>query len=223
MTKAMASKSLVSSAAFFSHMSFDEAAQQIAGAQGLAKNLPPVWQWQPQRDRDSHMVIEADGTWYHRGERIARSELVRLFSTILRHETDGRFALVTPHERQFIAVADTPFQAVEMKSQGEGQKRRLLFRTNVDEIIMAGKAHPLSFAVHRGGLKHAEPRPSLHVRGPNGQGLEARLSRALYYELVEMALVDAEKAAPLEAAPLEAREPLLALWSQGVCFPLEQG
>jgi uncharacterized protein len=49
-----------------------------------------------------------------------------------------------------------------------------------------------------------EPRPALHVRGAVGMGLEARLTRSLYYELAEMALEDG------------ADPP--SIWSNGACF-----
>lgn len=50
------------------------------------------------------------------------------------------------------------------------------------------------------------PDPRLHVRGAIGNGLVARIDRALYYEIVEMALA-------------EGGDPP-AIWSNGACFPL---
>src|SRR3546814_10689460 len=72
------------------------------------------------------MEIRADGHWYHEGGRIDRPAMVRLFSTILRREPDGGHVLVTPAEKFAIAVEDTPFRAVEMKSEGAGRARRLI-------------------------------------------------------------------------------------------------
>ncbi len=56
--------------------------------------------------------------------------MVRLFSSILRREPDGRFVLVTPVEKLDIDVEDAPFVAVELRSEGEGEARRLAFRLN---------------------------------------------------------------------------------------------
>jgi hypothetical protein len=180
----------------FSQLSIAEAAELLA-----ARKLPPVDTWQPARTGDSAMEIRADGSWYHEGGRINRPAMVRLFSTILRREPDGGHVLVTPAEKLSIAVEDTPFRAVEMKSEGEGKARKLVFRLDTDDLVIAGADHPLSF-----GDDPDNPDPRLHVRGLIGNGLEARIDRALYYEIVDIAL--AEQADPP------------AIWSDGARFPL---
>lgn len=180
----------------FSRLSLTEAAELLA-----ARKLPPVEQWHPERSGDSAMEIRADGSWYHEGGRINRPAMVRLFSTILRREPDGGHVLVTPAERLSIVVEDMAFRAVEMKSEGAGTARKLVFRLDTDDLVMAGPDYPLSFG---GDPDHPDPR--LHVRGTIGNGLEARIDRALYYEMVELAL--AEGADPP------------ALWSNGARFAL---
>src|SRR3546814_13711001 len=74
---------------------------------------------------------------------------------------------------------------LEMKSEGAGRARRLIFRLDTDDLVLAGPDHPLSF-----GHDPDRPDPRLHVRGAIGNGLEARIARALYYDIVEMALAD---------------------------------
>jgi hypothetical protein len=180
----------------FSQLSLTEAAELLA-----ARKLPPVEQWHPEREGDSFMEIHADGSWFHEGGRINRPAMVKLFSTILRREPDGSHVLVTPAEKLTIAVEDTPFRAVEMKSEGEGEGRKLVFRLDTDDLVMAGPDHPLTF-----GNDPDNPDPRLHVRGTVGNGLEARIERALYYEIVEMALANAG-------------EPP-AIWSNGARFAL---
>ena len=180
----------------FSQLSLTEAAELLA-----ARKLPPVESWHPERAGDSAMEIRADGSWYHEGGRINRPAMVKLFSTILRREPDGGHVLVTPAERMTIAVEDTPFRAVEMKSEGEGAARKLVFRLDTDDLVIAGADHPLTF-----GSDPDDPDPRLHVRGAVGNGLEARIDRALYYEIVEMALGE------------DGGRP--AIWSNGVRFPL---
>lgn len=180
----------------FSQLSLAEAAELLA-----ARKLPPVETWHPEREGDSAMVIRADGSWFHEGGRINRPAMVRLFSTILRREPDGSHVLVTPAEKLTIAVEDTPFRAVEMKSEGAGEARKLVFRLDTDDLVMAGYDHPLSF-----GADADNPDPRLHVRGTVGNGLEARIDRALYYELVDLALG-------------EGGDPP-AIWSNGARFPL---
>ncbi len=180
----------------FSQLSLTEAAELLA-----AHQLPPVEQWHPERSGDSAIEIRADGSWYHEGGRINRPAMVKLFSTILRREPDGGHVLVTPGEKLRIAVEDTPYRAVEMKSEGEGEARKLLFRLTTDDLVMAGPDHALSF-----GGDPDSPDPRLHVRGTIGNGLEARIDRALYYEIVAIAL------AGDDVPP--------SIWSNGAKFPL---
>ncbi|MBL8650438.1 MAG: DUF1285 domain-containing protein [Sphingopyxis sp.] len=180
----------------FSQLSLTEAAELLA-----ARKLPPVEQWHPERSGDSAMEIRADGSWYHEGGRINRPAMVKLFSTILRREPDGSHVLVTPAEKLAIAVEDTPFRAVEMKSEGEGENRRLIFRLDTDDLVLAGPDHVLSF-----GSDPDDPDPRLHVRGTPGNGLEARIDRALYYEIADLALAEGDDPP--------------AIWSNGTRFPL---
>lgn len=145
------------------------------------RRLPPVEQWHPDHCGDSEMRILSDGTWLYQGRPIARPEMVRLFSTILRREPDGGFVLVTPVEKLTIEVDLTPFLAVEMRSEGSGEQRRVAFRLNTDEAVVLGPEHPLRIAQGERG-----PYPRLLVRG----ALEAALARPVYYELAELALAE---------------------------------
>jgi uncharacterized protein len=104
--------------------------------------------------------------------------LVKLFASVLHRAADGSYWLVTPAERGRIAVEDAPFLAVALTVEGEGREQRLIFRTNLDEIVTAGSEHPLRVASTAGG----EPAPYILVR----DGLEAKLTRAVFYELVEL-------------------------------------
>ncbi|MDO9368001.1 MAG: DUF1285 domain-containing protein [Sphingopyxis sp.] len=180
----------------FSQLSLADAAGLLA-----ERKLPPVEQWHPEREGDSAMEIRADGSWFHEGGRINRPAMVKLFSTILRREADGSHVLVTPAEKLSIVVEDMPFRAVEMKIDGVGEERKLVFRLDTDDLVMAGPDHPLSF-----GRDIDNPDPRLHVRGAIGNGLEARIDRALYYEIVDLALADG------------AEPP--AIWSNGARFAL---
>jgi hypothetical protein len=159
------------------------------------RRLPPVHLWNPTHCGDSAMRIARDGTWFHEGSPIGRPEMVRLFSTILRREENGRFVLVTPAEKLDIEVEDAPFVAVELKSEGEGEARMLAFRLNTGDLVVAGTEHRLRF--------EAGPHPYLEVRA----GLDALVARPVYYELAELALAEGADAP--------------GLWSGGAFFPLE--
>ena len=158
------------------------------------RKLPAVDQWNPERCGDSGMRIARDGTWYHDGKPIGRAAMVRLFSTILRREPDGRHVLVTPVEKLDIAVESTPFRAVEMHSEGDGRARRIAFGLDSGDAVILGPGHPLTI----------RPTPRIMVR----HGLEAELSRPVYYELADLAL--AEGGAPP------------GVWSEGIFFALDE-
>jgi hypothetical protein len=160
--------------------------RQAEGLDGIARDArregrkgpPPVHLWNPPFCGDLDMRIAADGTWFYLKTPIGRPALVRLFASVLKREGD-RYFLVTPVEKCGIAVDDAPFLAVEMRSEDGPRGRILHFRTNVDDWIVCGLDHALRFEPERdtGGLK-----PYLHVR----RGLWAKVTRALFYELVEL-------------------------------------
>ena len=153
------------------------AAREATNAAAGARELPPVHLWNPPFCGDLDMRIGSDGTWYYMGTPIGRPALVRLFSTILKREGDKHF-LVTPVEKVGIRVDDAPFLAVEMQKEKDSRGLLLRFRTNVDDWVDCDAAHRLRFeAAADGGLT-----PYLHVRAD----LWAKVTRALYYDLVDM-------------------------------------
>lgn len=130
-------------------------------------------------------VIKRCGTWLYRGSPIGRKEIVCLYASVLKREEDGTFTLETPAERGRIQVEDAPFVAVELCWTGNDREQLLTFRTNVDELVTAGPHHPIR-------VSHApctcEPTPYIRIRGGGKSAVEARISRAIYYELVALAV-----------------------------------
>ncbi|MDA5193148.1 DUF1285 domain-containing protein [Govanella unica] len=163
---------------------------------GGGRGLPPVHLWNPEFCGDIDMRIARDGSWYYMGTPIGRKPMVRLFSTILRHDDDDKYYLVTPVEKVGITVDDAPFLAVEMTVEGRGEGQRLTFRTTVEDEVTAGPEHPIRVVIDP---DTQEPSPYVHVRA----NLEARINRALFYDLVELA---------------EERDGKLGIWSDGVFF-----
>ena len=100
-------------------------------------------------------------------------------ASVLRRDSEGRYLLETPAEKGVIEVEDAPFLAVELSVEGIGRSRRLIFRTNIDENVVADIDHPLRVVTDPSS---GEPNPYVMVR----DGLEARLARPVYYELVEL-------------------------------------
>ena len=134
---------------------------------------------------DLPFLIRRDGTWLYRGSPIGRKELVCLFASVLKREADGTFWLETPAERGRIEVEDAPFVAVELDWAGDGRQQVLSFRTNVDQVVTAGPEHPIRVAHD---MLTCEPTPYILVRaGAADLAIEARINRAVYYELVALA------------------------------------
>jgi len=183
-----------------SHLDGLTAAARDAAKSAAGKQLPPVHLWNPPFCGELDMRIAGDGTWFYLGTPIGRAALVRLFSTILKRE-DGKYFLVTPVEKVSIRVDDAPFLAVEMIKENPATGPLLRFRTNVDDWVNCDSAHGLRFEASRaGGLT-----PYLHVRAD----LWAKVTRALYYDLVDMG----------EERMIDGRA-MFGVESAGVFFPM---
>ena len=169
----------------------------------VGDSMPPVEKWNPPFSGDIDILIEADGRWFHDGAPIERARLVRLFSTILKREGDEYF-LVTPIEKYRIRVTDVPFIGVAVNIDERGGAQQVYVRTNVGDKALVGPDHPLDFREQRdgGGEQRA---PYVTVR----RGLEARLNRSAYFDLVDacqVCLVDGVEK--------------FGLMSAGVFFPM---
>jgi hypothetical protein len=149
---------------------------------------------------DFNIRIARDGTWFYRGSPIGRLALCRLFATVLHRKEDGSYWLTTPAESGRIEVEDAPFIGVALMREGSGRGQTLRIRTNLDDVVPLDAEHPLRVAESADGT----PRPYVFVR----RGLEARLARPVFYEMVEM------------AEPDPATADVLGVWSAGIFFRL---
>ncbi len=155
------------------------------------------------QERQLGLTIKFDGSWQHEGRPIPRPALVKLFASVLQRAADGSYWLVTPVERGRVLVEDVPFIAVELRHHGTGPGGRIELRTNLDEWVALGPDHPLTVRpLPPPGSGNA---PYITVRS----GLEARLSRAVYYELVE-----------LGESHDDDGESRFGVWSSGMFFAL---
>ena len=165
------------------------------------KSLPPIEKWNPPFCGDIDMTISKSGKWYYMGSEIKRPAMVKLFSGILRLESDNLYYLVTPVEKVRIQVEDAPFVAVAItKEQSEGMNT-VTFRTNLNDEIVLSKENPLSIEIK----KNDEPSPYITVRN----NLRALISRSVFYELVDLA----------ETIPIDGVT-YLAIKSQGEIFKI---
>lgn len=174
----------------------------IAQAVNPELGLPPVARWNPPYCGDIDMEIRPDGSWFYMGTPIGRAPLVRLFSTVLRKDEDGKTYLITPVEKVGIRVLDAHFVAVEMAATIENNQQVLTLRTNVGDIVRVGAENRLRFEIEKvtNGLK-----PYVKVRG----NLEAVFSRALMYDLVALC----------EDIEIDGQD-WFAVRSNGVVFPV---
>ena len=156
-------------------------------------------------ERVYHMRIDRDGVWHHEGRPIARKALVKLFASVLRRDDDGGHWLVTPVEHGRIEVEDAPFVIVALEADGAGRDQTLRARTNLDDWVTIGPDHPLTMHFPKDGQSDV-PLPYVDVSA----GLEGRLLRSAYYQLVEL-------------GDSHSMDGVLryGVWSQGCFFPLD--
>ena len=146
--------------------------------------------------------IATDGRWFHEGDEIRRIEMVKLFASVLMRDKTGDYWLVTPVEKGRITVDDAPFIICEMlvSSGVDARSNEIHFRTNLDENIALDAAHPILL---RPADDSQDFRPYVEVRN----GLQAKISRPVYYQLAEHA----------EKGP----DGRLGVWSNKQFFALE--
>lgn len=138
----------------------------------------PLDQWNPPLTGKMNLRIDANGQWFHEGRLIQRKPLVKLFSTILRKEEDGKFYLVTPVEKFEIDVDDAPFIAVSLDISSHHGKQYIELETSLGDKVIVDAEHPIWVVENE-----SQPRPYVRVR----DNLDALISRNLFYQLVEMA------------------------------------
>lgn len=178
-----------------SHFSLQDLMDALADTTGGER---PVERWNPDYCGEMDLIIKADGSWWHEGSRMTRRGMIDLFASVLRKDADGRTYLVTPVEKLGIQVERAHFLAIRVDATGEGEAQRLFFKTNLDETFEAGPDHPIRVETDPATL---EPDPSVIVRGR----LEASITRAVFYELVDLAVEN---------------DGTLGVWAGGAFFPL---
>ena len=160
------------------------------------QRYPPVNAWHPDRSGAIDIDIRSDGTWWHEGGQIKRPGLIKVLASVLRRDGDDYY-LVTPAEKLMIRVADVPLVAVDLDIAGAGTAaQQLVITTNTGDIVLVDADHPI-------WVEDAmtNPRPYVRVR----DNLDARLTRSVFYRLVDAATLDDQQ---------------LEILSAGVRYPL---
>lgn len=139
----------------------------------------PLASWNPPFCGDIDLTIKRDGSWWYQGTPIGREAMVRLFARVLWQE-EGRYFLKTPVEKIGIQVEDVPFLVTELAQEPSEQGPLLVFTTCTGDRVVASEQHPLRILIDPGSQ---QPAPYLLIRF----GMEGRLSRSVFYQLVALA------------------------------------
>ena len=173
--------------------------QQLADkltAEKLSHNasLPPVEKWNPPLSGKMDLCIARDGTWYHEGTAFQRQALVKLFASILKREGDDYF-LVTPVEKWQIDVEDAPLLVTGCEILEAQGQQAIVLTTYTEDNVLLSENNPLRVTINP---ETGEPSPYVLVR----RNLEAKINRAVYYQLVEIAqesIIDGESCYTVES------------------------
>ncbi|MDA7584837.1 DUF1285 domain-containing protein [Luminiphilus sp.] len=138
---------------------------------------PPVERWHPEHCGDIGMEIREDGSWWHDGSPIRRSELVQLFASILRLEEDQQYYLVTPVEKVIVSVALHPLRIIDAEPLAGHSPEVLILTLNTGGQIPLDRRHTLT----------PEPRAADAAYVTLDNGLTALFTRAAWYRLVNQA------------------------------------
>ena len=130
--------------------------------------------------------IASDGRWFHEGGEIRRKAIVKLFASVLTKDANGKYWLTTPVEKGEITVEDAPFIIVALnvlKSVGGGRPRLELV-DNIERKYIAGAKHSIFFK--KNNKQQEIPYVTLD------KGLIAKISRPVYYQLMDMVIQNSE-------------------------------
>lgn len=155
-------------------MSFDLSAFSkdigVEMASSLSGEAYPLEKWSPQSCGKMNMQIKANGDWWHNNSEIKRDKLILLFSKVLCVD-EGVHCLKTPVEKIEIEVEDAAFIVIDYRVDGN----QLTLVTNIGDVVDVSSRYPLLLT---NGILYL----SLW------RGLKAKVSRNVYYDLVELAL-----------------------------------
>ena len=144
----------------------------------LKQSHAPVEQWDPPFCGDLDLRITADGLWLYQGSPIGRLALVKLFASVLVKEQQ-QYYLKTPVEKVRIQVEDAPFLISSWRWQPTDSGQALIVVTNLEQEVLLDHHHPTELLTYQ-----QQDIPYIQL----WRGLQARVSRSVYYQWVEAAL-----------------------------------
>lgn len=129
------------------------------------------------------IYVDAEGDWYHKGAKIIRKDILKIFYDNLDLTPSGLFVIRLKNEQCYVEVADTPFvvQQTNMEfASGENSRNFLLTLKNTDEVE---RLDPSTLWIGKRNI--------LYCLIKNGK-FPARFSRPAYYQLANYIEEDAE-------------------------------
>lgn len=143
----------------------------------------PLESWNPPFCGEIPIRIDREGQWFYQQSPIGRIELVKLFSSVLQYKND-HYVLTTPVEEVAIQVDDAPFLLVDWQWQDSDLGPLLQVTTNLGVEYLISAEFPVQLQAESGaGLLL----PYLQLP----RGLTAKFSRSLFYQLAELATLQA--------------------------------
>lgn len=122
------------------------------------------------------IYVDAEGDWYHQGNRITREDILELFYQNLHLTTDGKYLIEWQQNRCLLEVEDTPLvvAAVDRPNSGDAENDQIFlrFRHLPDSEALV----PTTLWVGKDNILYC------HCR--QGQ-FPARFSRPAYYQLAQ--------------------------------------
>ena len=129
--------------------------------------------------------ILKDGTWLYKNSPISRIEIVKLFSSVLKLDSDGCYYLETPVEKGIIDVEDAPFTITNMDVENFEGNQVITFYTNLGDKVIVSDKNPIFMELRKEKKAYL---PYVVVR----KNLKGLIVRSIYYDLVELAVKDIE-------------------------------
>jgi hypothetical protein len=98
------------------------------------------------RSRESSIALDAEGQFWHEGERVQHAGMQLAFATwIARHPDDGRYILCNGYDWSYFRVADVPFFVRGVREVG----------ANLLVALSDGSEEPLAVGTLRVGARDA--------------------------------------------------------------------
>lgn len=148
--------------------------EQLGPHQNLGTTFrrAPLADWHPKQCGTLDVRIDRHGIWWHEGQPIRRSGLIRVLASILMYE-DQQWWLKSPVEQLSIEVEDAPFLITEYDLTDDA----ITLTTNVGETVELHQPWQLTLD------PDGEWRPWIQLH----EAIGARLSRSLYTDLIDQA------------------------------------